>query len=154
MRPAPDGSHVWRAPNGTGYLVLFFQGPEEQVSTDFPYAITDFRNKPVKLEQIDSAVLCNSQRRGFAACAAFTFGLGYELWAREEVTAEEPELVPANDSSSDSPQPATKKKAALSPLSSSTPFRTHSLIAKTSFSASSRPITPPTKASSRCGPHR
>ena len=115
MRLAPDGSHVWKAPNGTAYLVLYFTGPEAQVTADFPYAITDFRNKALKLEQIDSAAFCNSQRRGFAACAAFTFGLGYELWAREEVTADEPASVPANGSSSDSPRTASKKKAAPTP---------------------------------------
>ena len=111
MRCAPDGTHVWQAPNGTGYLVLYFQGPEGQVTADFPYAITNFRNQALKLEQIDSATLCNAQRRGFAACAAFTFGLGYELWAKEEVTAEEPELVPADSPSSNSPRAASKKKA-------------------------------------------
>ena len=90
MRPAPDGTHVWKAPNSTGYLVLYFTGPDGQVTADFPYAITDFRNKALKLDAIDSATLCNSQRRGFAACAAYTFGLGYELWAKEEVDAPEP----------------------------------------------------------------
>ena len=115
MRCAPDGTHVWKAPNGTGYLVLYFQGPEGQVSADFPYAITDFKNQPIKLESINSATLCNAQRRGFAACAAFTFGLGYELWAKEEVTAEEPELVPADSPSSNSNSAASKKKASPKP---------------------------------------
>ena len=56
MRCAPDGTHVWKAPNGTGYIVLYFQGPEGQVTADFPYAITNHRNyQAIKLEQIDSA---------------------------------------------------------------------------------------------------
>jgi len=87
MRPAMDGGHVWKAPNGTGYLVLYFTGPDGQVTADFPYAITDFRNKPISLDAIDAATFCNSQRRGFAACAAYTFSLGYELWAKEEIDA-------------------------------------------------------------------
>ena len=73
MRCAPDGTHVWKAPNGTGYIVLYFQGPEGQVSADF-YAITNFRNQAIKLEQIDSTTICNAQRRGFAACAASPSG--------------------------------------------------------------------------------
>ena len=121
MRCAPDGTHVWQAPNGTGYLVLYFQGPEGQVTADFPYAITNFRNQALKLDQIDSATLCNAQRRGFAACAAFTFGLGYELWAKEEVTAEEPELVPADSPSSNSNSAASKKKAAPKPATTANP---------------------------------
>lgn len=121
MRCAPDGGHVWKAPNGTGYLVLFFQGPEGQVSADFPYAITNFKNQPIKLEQIDCFTLCNAQRRGFAACAAYTFGLGYELWAKEEVTAVEPELVPADSPSSNSPRVASKTKAAPKPAAKANP---------------------------------
>ena len=115
MRCAPDGTHVYKAPNGTGYIVLYFQGPEGQVTADFPYAITNFKNQPIELANIDAATLCNAHRRGFAACAAFTFGLGYELWAREEVTAEEPELVPADSPSSNSNSAASKKKAAPKP---------------------------------------
>jgi len=121
MRCAPDGTHVWQAPNGTGYLVLYFQGPEGQVSADFPYAITNFKNQPIELAKIDAATLCNAQRRGFAACAAFTFGLGYELWAKEEVTAEEPELVPADSPSSNSDSAASKKKAAPKPAAKADP---------------------------------
>ena len=105
LRSNSDGGHVWQAPNGTGYLVLYFTGPEGQTTADFPYAITDFRNQAIEWNSINSAVICNSQRRGFAACAAYTFGLGYELWAKEEV-----------DSSTDvaptaTPTPAQRQQA-------------------------------------------
>jgi hypothetical protein len=87
LQPAPGGGHVWKAPDGTGYLVGYFTGPEDQATPDFPYAITDNRNAPLPMERISARALSDAHRRGFCAAAAFTFGLGYELWAKEEVAA-------------------------------------------------------------------
>ena len=115
MRVAPSGTHVWQAPNGTGYLVLYFTGPEGQTTADFPYAITDFKNQAIKWDSINSAVLCNSQRRGFAACAAYTFGLGYELWAKEEVDASA-DVVLTSAPTPAQQQQAPVKKAAAKPV--------------------------------------
>lgn len=77
--------HVWKAPNGTGYLTTCFIGYDGGTTPDFTYAITDYNNKPVTYEKIDARLFTDSARRAFAANAAMTFGLGYELWAREEV---------------------------------------------------------------------
>ena len=52
----------------------------------------DNRNNPVPLEKINARVLTDSHRRALCACAAFTFGLAYELWSekeREEIAASE-----------------------------------------------------------------
>lgn len=40
---------------------------------------------PVKLEKISSRILTDSHRRALCACACFTFGLAFEIWADEEV---------------------------------------------------------------------
>ena len=82
--------YVWPAPDGTGYLMCCFQkmGADlttEESTTLFPFPIMDNRNMPVKLEKISSRILTDSHRRALCACAAFTFGLAYELWADEEV---------------------------------------------------------------------
>ena len=58
-------------------------GPDGQVTADFPYAITNQKSG----DQAGAdrfRHLCNAQRRGFAACAAFTFWLGYELGQRRK----------------------------------------------------------------------
>lgn len=86
IRETPTGDHFWRAPNGTGYIIGYFTGPDGQQTPDFPYSAMNHRNEPVKLEQCSARVLTDTHRRGFCACAAFTFGLAYELWAREEVS--------------------------------------------------------------------
>ena len=71
MRCAPDNTHVWQAPNSTGYLVLYFQ---KDLKVKFwrrgsdltsPMRSLTFATKALKLDQIDSATLCNAQRRGF-----------------------------------------------------------------------------------------
>jgi len=100
-----DSSHVWKAPNGTGYVVGYFTGPNGERTPDFPQAIMDNRNNPVVYEKVTARDLTDTHRRALAACAAFTFGLAWQLWAREEIEN------PMRDSSSaraESPKPAAK----------------------------------------------
>ena len=80
-----DSSHVWKAPNGTGYVVGYFTGPNGERTADFPQAVMDNRNNPVAYEKVTARDLTDTHRRALAACSAFTFGLGWQLWAREEV---------------------------------------------------------------------
>ena len=97
-----DSSHVWKAPNGTGYVVGYFTGPNGERTPDFPQAIMDNRNNPVVYEKVTARDLTDTHRRALAACAAFTFGLAWQLWAREEIEN------PMRDSSSaraESPNP-------------------------------------------------
>ena len=51
----------------------------------FPYAITDNTNKAISYEKISSNHIQNSQRRHLCACACYSFGDAYELWADVEV---------------------------------------------------------------------
>lgn len=80
-----DSSHVWKAPNGTGYVVGYFTGPNGERTPDFPQAVMDNRNSPVVYEKVTARDLTDTHRRALAACAAFTFGLAWQLWAREEI---------------------------------------------------------------------
>ena len=78
---------VWKAPDGSGYLMCYFTDPNGGETGLFPYSIMDTRNNPIKLERISANDIRDSHRRALAACAAFTFSLGYELWAFNEVAS-------------------------------------------------------------------
>ena len=80
--------HVWNAPDGSGYLVCCFTNPTGEQTADFLFPVMDHRNNPIPVEKITSRALTDSHRRGLCACAAFTFSLGYELWADEEISSE------------------------------------------------------------------
>ena len=84
LSAAPDGGHVWKAPDGTGYVVGYFANGD-QVTPDFPQACMDNRNNPIPFERITARTLTDTHRRCLCTAAAFAFGLGYELWARVEV---------------------------------------------------------------------
>lgn len=87
---AKDGNYVWEAPDGTGYLMGYFAVDREHREAHgnmplFPFPIMDNRNNPIPCEKISARVFTDSHRRALCACAAFTFGLAYELWAKEEI---------------------------------------------------------------------
>ena len=114
LKPAQDGMHLWKAPDGTGYLVGYFTGPEDQATADFPFPVMDNRNNPVQYDKISARALTDAHRRALCACAAFSLSLGYELWAKEEVaeagsTTTETVVVEVPDAK---PKPAAKKQAA------------------------------------------
>jgi hypothetical protein len=115
LSAAPDGGHVWRAPDGSGYVVGYFANGD-QVTPDFPQACMDNRNNPIAFERITARTLTDTHRRCLCTAAAFAFGLGYELWARVEVEnpmrEEAASVVPAPASAS---KPLTKKPASPNP---------------------------------------
>ena len=104
-RPHGADSHVWTAPDGTGYVVGYFTNGEKQ-TPDFPQACMDNRNNPIASERITARTLTDTHRRCLCTAAAFTFGLGYELWARVEV--ENPMRDDVADPASTSKPPEAK----------------------------------------------
>jgi len=79
-------SYIFKAPNGSGYIMGYFEHIDTKVKSSlFPFAITDFANKAIPFEKISCTDFQNSHRRGLCACACFTFGLAYELWAQIEI---------------------------------------------------------------------
>lgn len=118
LSSAPDGGHVWKAPDGSGYVVGYFANGD-QVTPDFPQACMDNRNNPIPFERITARTLTDTHRRCLCTAAAFTFGLGYELWARVEVENPmrdddaQPAAASASKSSTAKVTPA--KKAPSSP---------------------------------------
>jgi len=104
-----SGNHVWKAPDGSGYIMGYFRGPDGESTVCFPYPCQDHRNQPVAFEKVSCRVLTDTHRRGLCAAAAYFFSLGYELWAREEV--EEAKGEPASTTVAP-PAPAKAKPVA------------------------------------------
>ena len=84
LKEAPEGGHIWRAPDGTGYVVGYFTNGSV-VTPDFPQACQDHKNNPIQFERITARTLTDTHRRCLCTAAAFAFSLGYELWAKVEV---------------------------------------------------------------------
>ena len=112
LRETTNGGHIWTAPDGSGYVVGYFSNNGLQ-TPDFPQACMDNRNNPIAAERITARTLTDTHRRCLCTAAAFTFGLGYELWARVEVEnpMRDDETAPALTSAS-KPQPAKVKTVA------------------------------------------
>ena len=112
---AKNEEYVWSSPDGSGYLMGFFENGEQRTPL-FPFPIMDNRNMPVKLEKISSRIFTDSHRRALCACAAFTFGLAYELWADEEVleAGVQPEKPKPKASNTPPPNDRSLKKTFLS----------------------------------------
>ncbi len=90
-----DSSHVWKAPNGTAYVVGYFSNPNGERTPDFPQAIMDNRNNAIAFDKVSARDLTDSHRRCLCTAAAAQFGLAWQLWAREEVENPHRETAPA-----------------------------------------------------------
>ena len=116
LREAPEGGHVWKAPDGTGYVVSYFIGPDRQFTPDFVFPCQDNRNQPIPFEKVSCRTLTDTHRRALCANAAFTFSLGYELWAKEEVeAATSSEPAPAKPKANAESKPQPKPEPAADP---------------------------------------
>ena len=95
LEPSPEGGFVWKAPDGTGYLMGFFQNVITGIKLPlYPYAVTVRNNNTVKFNEITANDIQNSHRRCLCACACYSFGDAFELWARVEVKGDEEENAP------------------------------------------------------------
>jgi len=86
LEPNPEGGFVWKAPNNTGYILGYFQNVITGIKLPlYPYAITAGYNKPVPFDDISANDIQNSHRRCLCACACYSFGDAFELWAQVEI---------------------------------------------------------------------
>ena len=86
LEPNPEGGFVWKAPNNTGYILGYFQNVITGIKLPlYPYAITSGYNKPVPFDDISANDIQNSHRRCLCACACYSFGDAFELWAQVEI---------------------------------------------------------------------
>ena len=104
IRFTPENGTIWRMPNNSGVIFCYFEKDGFQ-TPDFPYAIMDYRHKPIPYDKITSTEYAKNHRRALCACAAFVFGLAYELWARIEV-----QETNESDPDKQNTKPAEQKK--------------------------------------------
>ena len=90
----PDGGHVFKAPDGSAYIIVSFIHPEEGESTEWPYAVTNNNNQAIAYEKVSCDLLTKAHRRAICSAAAGFFSLGYEMWAREEYAQAEDKAAP------------------------------------------------------------
>ena len=127
-------THVFRAPDGSGYLVGFFRAPTGSGfldTPDFPQAIMEARtvmeadgvtpklnkwgkpmmdpNASIPWDEITARDVTDTHRRCMATAAAAHFGLAYQLWARESIEN------PMRDSLPKATHKAPKPKASSNP---------------------------------------
>jgi len=114
LKPSAEGGLIWAAPDNTAYVIGYFSGPDDQATADFPFPAMDNRNNPIPLDRVNARTLTDTHRRALCAAAAFTFGLAYELWAKEEVENPHREETPAKpplQQTKPQPKPAVKTSA-------------------------------------------
>ena len=121
---APDGGLLHQAPDGTAYVIGYFDGPEGEQLASFPFPCMDNRNNPIQLEKCSARTLSDTHRRAMCACAAFSFGLAYELWAKDPVEDPHREEAPkaaAKPASKPAPKAAAKPAEPAAPAPAAAP---------------------------------
>ena len=109
LETASDGGLLRQAPDGTAFVIGHFCGPDDERLASFPFPCMDNRNNPIQLEKVSARILTDTHRRAMCACAAFSFGLAYELWAKDPV--EDPhrdDPAPAKPAAKAAPKAAAK----------------------------------------------
>ena len=119
LRPALEGNLLHQAPDGTAFVVGYFDGPDGETLADFPFPCMDNRNNPIQLEKVSARILTDNHRRALAACAAFSFGLAYELWAKDPV--EDPHREEQAPKAAAKPASKPAAKAAAKPAEPEAP---------------------------------
>ena len=78
-------THVYRAPDGSGYVVGFFRAPTGSGfldTPDMPQSIMNNQNKAVQWDKISARDVTDTERRCMCVVAARHFGLAWQLWAK------------------------------------------------------------------------
>ena len=94
-KPAADGSLAHPAPNGTFYMLIGFRHPDpEQHDTELvPHAIMDHQMRAKA--KPDARDIADSYVRGMCKAAALLFGLGWQLWSKDDPLGRDGEEEPA-----------------------------------------------------------
>jgi hypothetical protein len=83
LKSHAETGHVWKAPDGTAYVVGCFEHINGNDTPYFPQAVMDNRNNAIPFEKVTARDLTDAHRRCLCTAAAAQFGLGWQLWARE-----------------------------------------------------------------------
>ena len=114
LEPDPNGQLVWMAPNNTGYIMGYFQNVETGIKLpSYVYSVTNNWNKGIPYDEISTTDIQKAHRRCLCACACFSFGDAFELWAGLEVKEakkeEEAEKLPEREGVSHTPEKPDEK---------------------------------------------
>ena len=95
----PEGGFIWKAPDNTGYILGYFQNVVTGIKLPlYHYAITSGFNKTIPFDDISSNDLQKAHRRCLCACACYSFGDAFELWAGLEIEdAKKEEALPEKE---------------------------------------------------------
>jgi len=121
----PDGGLVHRAPVG-GYLLISFRHIDGTTTPALPQAIMNHKNNAIPFDEITARDVTDTQRRGMCMAAAMTFGLTYELWAKdkmEEAYSRNDSAPEAAPDSAPKPAPTASKAVAEVARASEATFR-------------------------------
>jgi len=81
--PNKDGDILHKAPVG-GYLQIRFVHLDGTATPAYQQAVMDNRHKSIPYEKISSRDITDTQRRGWCLAAAAVFGIGVEMWTRDD----------------------------------------------------------------------
>ena len=95
----PEGGFIWKAPDNTGYILGYFQNVITGIKLPlYHYAITKGFNSTIPFDEISSNDLQKAHRRCLCACACYSFGDAFELWAGLEIEdAKKEEALPEKE---------------------------------------------------------
>ncbi len=101
LEPNPEGGFIWKAPDNTGYILGYFQNVVTGIKLPlYHYAITKGFNSTIPFDDISSNDLQKAHRRCLCACACYSFGDAFELWAGLEIEdAKKEEGLPKKEDS-------------------------------------------------------
>jgi len=99
-QPDPEGNMLHTAPDGTHFLMCGFVHPDLPPTQFVPHAVMDHRMKSMK--NPDSRAISDAFVRGMCKAAALLFGIGWQLWSRDD---------PFERDESPAPPAPVKKKA-------------------------------------------
>lgn len=117
-----DGSLLHRAPVGA-YLLIRFRHVDGSLTTAIPQAVMDNRNAAIPYDKITARDVTDTQRRGACLAAAMTFGLAYELWAKQPLESGYSDAVEAQSQPQSLPlQQATPSAPAAKPTATKEQF--------------------------------
>ena len=114
IRFNPDGLPYHVCGNTAAVLIYFKEYKTQKETPDWFYPITNNQNQPIPLEKITSWDINNAHKRGLCSAAAGFFSLGYELWAKEELSEMEEEKQERNRDWRDVPETVMPKPESFS----------------------------------------
>ena len=94
LRLSPDGKPYHVCGESAAVLIYFREMESGKETPDWIYNITDFRNKPIPLNKLTCADVHNAHKRGIPSAAAGFFSLGFELWAKKELSEIDEKEIP------------------------------------------------------------